>query len=40
MVMVVYPEKKESTVKGDQYDPAKDPPTVKSIFFLRHKEGK
>ena len=34
------PEKKERTVKGDQCDPAKDPPTVKSVFSLGHQEGK
>jgi len=40
MVMAVYPEKIESTIKGDRCDPAKDPPMVKLIFFLRHKERK
>ena len=38
--MAVNPEKKEKTVKGDWCDPAKDPPTGKSIFFLGHKERK
>ena len=38
--MAVYPEKKESTVKCDRCDSAKDPPTVKSVFSLTHKEKK
>ena len=38
--MAVNPEKKEMTVKGDQCDPTKDLPTVKSIFSPRHKERK
>ena len=38
--MTVNIEKKESTVKGDRCDLAKDPPTVKSIFSLGHKDGK
>ena len=38
--MAMYPEKKESIVKGDQCDPAKDLPMVKSVFSLRHKERK
>ena len=40
MVMAMNPEKKERTIKGDQCDLAKDPPTVKSIFSLGHKDGK
>ena len=40
MVMAVNPEKKERTVKGDQCDPTKDPPMVKSVFSLGHKERK
>ena len=28
------------TVKGDQCDPVKDLPMVKSVFFLGHKERK
>ena len=28
-------KKKEKNVKGDQCDPAKDPPTIKSVFSLR-----
>ena len=38
--MAVSLEKKERTVKGDQYDPTKDSPTVKSVFSLGHKERK
>ena len=34
------PERKEKTGKGDRYNLVKDPPTVKSIFSLEHKEGK
>ena len=33
-MMAVNPEKKERTIKGDQCDLAKDPPTVKSVFSL------
>ena len=40
MIIVVNPEKKERTVKGDKCNPAKDPPTVKSVFSLGHKERK
>ena len=40
VVMAVNPEKKERTIKGDRCNPAKDPPTVKSIFSLGHKDGK
>ena len=40
MVMAVNPKKKEKTIKGDQCDPAKDLPTVKSVFSLGHKEKK
>ena len=40
MVMVINPEKKERTIKGDQCDLAKDPLTVKSVFSLGHKDGK
>ena len=43
MMMLVSPEKKERTVKGDQHNQrnlAKDPLTVKSVFSLEHKEGK
>ena len=40
MVMAMNPEKKERTIKGDQCDLAKDPPTVKSVFSLGHKDGK
>jgi len=31
-------EKKESTVKGDRCDPAKNSPIVKLVFSLGHKE--
>ena len=40
MVMAVSPEKKEKTIKGDRCDPTKDPPMVKSVFSLGHKDGK
>jgi len=40
MVMAMNSEKKERTIKGDWCDLAKDPPTVKSVFFLGHKDGK
>ena len=40
LMMPVSLEKKERTVKGDQCNPAKDLLTVKSVFFLKHKEGK
>ena len=40
MVMVMNLEKKERTIKGDQCDPTKDPPTIKSVFSLGHKDGK
>ena len=33
-------KRKERTVKGDQCNPAKDLPTVRSIFSLEHKEKK
>ena len=39
-VMAVNPEKKVRTAKGDQCDPAKNPPMVKSVFSLGHKERK
>ena len=40
MVMTVSPKKKERTIKGDQCDPAKNPPTIKLVFSLGHKDGK
>lgn len=40
MVMVVNPEKKERTIKGDQCDIAKDSPTVMSVFSVGQKHGK
>ena len=39
-MMAANPEKKERTIKGDQCDLAKDPPTVKSVFSLGQKERK
>ena len=39
-IMVVNLKKKERTVKGDQCDLAKDPPTIKPIFSLGYKERK
>ena len=33
-------EKKKRNIKGDRCDPAKDPPTVKSVFSLGHKDRK
>ena len=33
-------KRKERTVKGDQCNLVKDPPTVRSIFSLEHKEEK
>ena len=40
MVMALWLEKKENTIKGDQCNSAKDPPTVMSVFFIEHKDGK
>ena len=40
MMMAVNPEKKKRTIKGDRCDPAKDPPTIESVFSLEHKDGK
>ena len=40
MVMALGLERKEKTMKGDWCNPAKDPPMIKSIFFLEHKDGK
>ena len=40
MVMAVNPEMKERTIKGDRCEPAKDPLMIKSVFFLKHKDGK
>ena len=40
MVMAFGLEKKERTVKGDRCDLAKDLLMVKSVFSLRHKDGK
>ena len=40
MVIAVNPEKKERNIKGDWCDPAKDPPTVKSVFSLGHNNRK
>jgi len=33
-------KRKERTIKGDRYNPAKDPSTIKSIFSLEHKDRK
>ena len=33
------PERNEKTIKDDQCEPVKNPPTVKSVFFLEHKNG-
>ena len=38
--MAISPENKERTVKGDRCDPAKDLPTIKSVFSLEHKDEK
>ena len=38
--MVVSPEKKEGSVKGDRYDPTKDPLTVMSVFSLGYNDRK
>ena len=40
MMMAVNLEKKERTIKGDRCDPAKDPPTIKLVFSLEHRDGK
>ena len=40
MVMAMNPKKKEKTIRGDRCDLTKDPPTVKSVFSLGHKDGK
>ena len=40
MVMTVNPEKKGRTVKGDRFDPVKDPPMIKLVFSLEHKDRK
>ena len=40
MVMAITLKKKERTIKGNWCDLAKDPPTVKLVFSLGHKDGK
>ena len=40
MLMAIGSKKKERTVNGDWCNPAKGPPTVKSVFSLEHKGGK
>ena len=40
MVMALWPEKNEKTVKGDQCNPSKDLSTVKLVFSLKHKDKK
>ena len=37
--VVGWPEKEEMTIKGDQGKSAKDPPTVKLVFSLEHKDS-
>ena len=32
-------KKKKPTIKGNRYEPVKDPPTIKSISSLEHKDG-
>ena len=39
MVMALGLERKEKTMKDDWCEPAMDPPTVKSIFSLEHRDG-
>ena len=39
-MMALGPERKEKTVKGDQCNPVKDPPTIKLVFSLEQKGGK
>ena len=31
--------REKETIKGDRYESAKDPPTIKSVFSLEHKDG-
>ena len=38
--MAINPEMKERIIKGDWCYPVKDPPTVKSVFSLGHKDEK
>ena len=40
MVMALWSERKGKIVEGDRYNPTKDPPTVKSVFSVEHKDGK
>ena len=40
MVMAFGLERKEKNVKGDQCNTAKDPPTIKSVLSLEHKDEK
>ena len=39
LVMVLELERKENIVKVDRCEPAKDHPTIKSVFSLKHKDG-
>ena len=39
IVMAWWPGEKEKIVKGDQCESAKDPPTIKLVFSLEHKDG-
>lgn len=38
-VVAWWPEEKKETIKGDWCEPAKNPPTVKSVFSLEYKDG-
>ena len=40
MMMAINPEKKKRTINGYWCDLAKDPPMVKLVFSLGHKERK
>ena len=31
--------REKETIKGDRGEPAKDPLTVKSVFYLEHQDG-
>ena len=37
--MALRPKRKEKTVKGDRCKLAKDPPMVKLVFSLEHKDS-
>ena len=40
LIMAISPKMKERTVKCDRCNPTKEPPMVKSVFSLEHKDGK